>query len=157
MWLFPLDYDVKILPHIYWLGFNHRSVGRPASCGYLLYVVFYLLVYQMVFFIAENWLSHSWDCFAWGELKIIFLYILLRKTDGSILGVLFWLINIGILIEVLSWIKLDMPDIIDCDTWIRTCRLKNNWHGFSSVGTNCEPRYKFWWINKWKWLKIVIQ
>ena len=95
--------------------------------------------------------------FFWGKLLILFLYIWLRKTGGFILGVLFWLINTGSVLEILSWIKIDMPDIINCDIWIRTCSLENNWQGFSSVDTNFEASYQLQSIKKWKWLKTLIQ
>ena len=132
LWLNSLDYNVNILPHTYWLVSTHSSGGICASFGYLLYVVFSLLRYHMVFFgWGGGWLSYSWDFLCLRKLIILFFYISLSKTDGSILGFLFWLINTGSLLEILSWIKVHIPYIINCDIWIRTCRLDNNWKCFS--------------------------
>ena len=38
---------------------------------------------------------------------------------------------------------MDMPDIINFDVWIRTCRMENNLQGFSSIDTNSESSYQF--------------
>ena len=118
---------------------------------------FSLLRYEMVFFNWGNWLSYSWGGVSWRKLIIIFLCIWLRKTYGSIIEDLFWLKNTDELLEILIGIKIVMPDIINCDIWIITCRLGNNWQGFSSVDKNYEASYQFWSIKKQKWLKTVIQ
>ena len=76
------------------------------------------------------------------------MYIWLRKTDGYRLDVLFWLRNIGCLIVKLSRIKTDIPDIISCDIWIRTCMLENKCQGFSSIDQNGEASYLLLSINK---------
>ena len=118
---------------------------------------FSLLGYQMIFFIGETGCPVPEICFAWGKLIILFLYIWLRNTDSSGLDVLFWFRNTGSTLVRLSQIKNGMQDKINRDIWIRTCRLENNWQGFSLVDTNFEASYQFWAIKKCRWLKTVIQ
>ena len=50
-----------------------------------------------------------------------------------------------------------MPDIINCDIWMRTCMMENKRQGFSSMYTNSEANYQFQLIRKCKWLKTVLQ
>ena len=76
------------------------------------------------------------------------MYILLRKNDGSRLDVLFLLRNNRSLLVILSWIKIDMPDIIICDILIRNCMLENNRQGLSSIDKNGEASYQLWSIKK---------
>ena len=81
----------------------------------------------------------------------------MSKTDGSRLDILFWLRNTDCILVRLSWIKIDVPDIINCDIWIRNCMLKNNCQCLYSIDTNSEGSYQSWLIKKCKLLKTVIQ
>ena len=81
------------------------------------------------------------------------LYILLRKSDNYGIELFIgWEIIICLLV-ISSWIKIDIPDKINCDKWIRPCMLENNWQGFSSMYTNSEAIYQLWSIKKQKGLK----
>ena len=126
-------YPTYMLTVVYsYLRWNMWFLWISSLCG------FYLLGYHILFFYWGKLVVLFSGIFDWGKLIILFLYIWLNKTGGSILGVLFWLRNTGIILEILSWIKIDMPYIINCDIWIRTYRLENNWQGFPSVDTNFE-------------------
>ena len=82
--LYYLDYVVNIIPHIDWLVFTHSS-----GCGFL-------------------FLGTIGGIFSLGKMVVLFLVLfclrksdnnllvfVLRKTSGSILGVLFCLRNTG--------------------------------------------------------------
>ena len=69
--------------YIYWLGFTHSSGERVDYCVYFLYVIFPLLIYQMLFFGRVNGLSYLCVISVWVKVTIIFFYIWLIKTYGS--------------------------------------------------------------------------
>ena len=45
----------------------------------------------------------------------------------------------GYVLVILSRIKIDMPDLIDCDIAMRTCRLELTDKGFFSVNKIVKP------------------
>ena len=42
-----------------------------------------------------------------------------------------------------KYIKIVMPDIINCNIWMRDCKLENNLKCFYLVDTNFEASYQF--------------
>ena len=80
--------------------------------------------------------------FSWGKLVIVFLHIWLTETDVLDLR-FFWLVNTGCLPVILSWTKINIPDIIIFHIWMRTCMPENIFQGFFSIDKNGEASYKF--------------
>ena len=84
LWLNYLGYDVNIVLHIYWLVFTHISILRCAACGYLLYVVFFLIGILDGMFIGKNGCPILGMFFIEETDNTLFVY-LIEETDGYIL------------------------------------------------------------------------
>ena len=83
------------------------------------------------YLIKENWWSYNW------------LLFLLR-------------IN-GLILVCSSWIKIDMPDRIIDDEWIKTECWNMSALFSSSIDMNSEASYQMWAMMKWELLNEVIQ
>ena len=104
----------------------------------------------MVFLEVGNGLSYFCDFFCLSKSDNSLIVYFIEENRFFYTWVLFWSIIIGCLLVRLSWIKIDMPDIKNCDIWIKTFMLENNWKGFSSTDTNSEATYQLWFITKLK-------
>ena len=135
---------VHIVPHIILLRFTHIS-----------FILFIKITYGVL--LRQNSQYHFWDVLCLMNNGNIIVGYLIKENWWSYTWLLFLLKINGCLFVRLSWIKINMTDIIIDDEWIKTWMLEYVCLVSSSIDMNIEASYQPWKMAKWELLNEVIQ